>query len=266
MSNETKPTHTNRDREMTMKDRCFTVDADGFISDNNFDFDAGMRVSGDFVGDEKRRYAEMIAAVLNAHAHPVNARLLDALKYAAGCLPSDECSDRYLNALAESVVRRGLSRAFNDLNRVTAERDALRNVCAEAYQLAGALDSPIEALDNLAAAMTGRPLPHESFLPVVANDRIAQQQAGTHPSPCARSCEANAYDLEIRRLNAEIASLRNAISNEHRQGALDAQSEAILICARIEDEQEGASGETWARTIRTEIERMLIDNAKVSGA
>ena len=77
---------------------------------------------------------------------------------------------------------------------------------------------------------------------------------------CARSCEANAYDLEIRRLNAEIASLRNAISNEHRQGALDAQSEAILICARIEDEQEGASGETWARTIRTEIERMLIDN------
>ena len=80
MSNETKPTHTNRDREMTMKDRCFTVDADGFISDNNFDFDAGMRVSGDFVGDEKRRYAEMIAAVLNAHAHPVNARLLEALK------------------------------------------------------------------------------------------------------------------------------------------------------------------------------------------
>ena len=92
-------------------------------------------------------------------------------------------------------------------------------------------------------------------------ERLAQQQAGTHPAPCARSCEANAYQIEIRRLNAEIASLRNAISNEHRQGALDAQSEAILICARIEDEQEGASGETWARTIRTEIERMLIDNA-----
>ena len=61
-------------------------------------------------------------------------------------------------------------------------------------------------------------------------------------------------------LKAEIASLRNAISNEHRQGELSAQSQAILICARIEDDQEGAPGETWARTIRTEIERMLIDN------
>lgn len=91
-------------------------------------------------------------------------------------------------------------------------------------------------------------------------ERLAQQRSGTHPAPCARSCEANAYQIEIRRLNAEIASLRNAISNEHRQGALLAQSQAILICARIEDEQEGASGETWARTIRTEIERMLIDN------
>lgn len=51
------------------------------------------------------------------------------------------------------------------------------------------------------------------------NGRLREQQAGTHPAPCARSCEANAY--------------------------------------RIEDEQEGASGEIWARTIRTEIERML---------
>lgn len=64
-------------------------------------------------------------------------------------------------------------------------------------------------------------------------------------------------DAENVRLKAEISSLRNAIANEHRQGELLAQSQAILICARIEDEQEGASGEIWARTIRTEIERML---------
>jgi hypothetical protein len=93
--------------------------------------------------------------------------------------------------------------------------------------------------------------------PEQPTDLSALQAAGTHPAPCARSCEANAYDLEIRRLNAEISSLRNAIANEHRQGALSAQSQAILICARIEDEQEGASGGIWARTIRTEIERML---------
>lgn len=154
----------------------------------------------------------------------------------------------------------GMSVVRPVVENLEAERDALRNVCAEAYQLAGALDAPIEAPDNLSAASMGQPLPHESFLPVVANDRIAQQQAGTHPAPCARSCEANAYEIEIRRLKAEIVQLRNAIANEHHQGELSAQSQAILICARIEDEQEGAPGETWARTIRTEIERMLIDH------
>lgn len=51
---------------------------------------------------------------------------------------------------------------------VKAERDVLRNVCAEAYKLAGALDAPVEALDNLSAAMMGQPLPHATFLPVIA--------------------------------------------------------------------------------------------------
>lgn len=57
---------TNGDRKMTMDGRVFSVHEDGFISDNNFDFDAGLQVSGDFVDDEKRQYAEMIAAALNA--------------------------------------------------------------------------------------------------------------------------------------------------------------------------------------------------------
>lgn len=35
-------------------------------------------------------------------------------------------------------------------------------------------------------------------------ERLAQQQAGNHPAPCARRCEANAYEIEIRRLNAEL--------------------------------------------------------------
>lgn len=57
---------TNGDRKMTMEGRVFTANADGFISDQNFDFDAGMQVTGDFVDDEKRQYAEMIVSVLNA--------------------------------------------------------------------------------------------------------------------------------------------------------------------------------------------------------
>jgi hypothetical protein len=59
---------TSGNRSMTMEGRTFTVMENGFIGDNNFDFDAGMRLTGDFVDDdEKRQYAEMIADVLNRH-------------------------------------------------------------------------------------------------------------------------------------------------------------------------------------------------------
>ncbi len=39
-------------------------------------------------------------------------------------------------------------------------------------------------------------------------ERLAQQQAGTHPAPCARSCEANAYQIEVRRYQAEVEQFR----------------------------------------------------------
>ena len=61
---------TNGDRSMTMENRTFIANADGFISDENFDFDAGLRVTGDFVNDEKKQYAEMIASALNAQSKP----------------------------------------------------------------------------------------------------------------------------------------------------------------------------------------------------
>ena len=44
------------------------------------------------------------------------------------------------------------------------------NVCAAAYQLAGAVGAPEKALDNLAAAANGKPIPHATFLPVSAAD------------------------------------------------------------------------------------------------
>lgn len=117
----TKPIYTNGDRDMTMKDRCFTVDENGFISDNNFDFDAGMRVSGDFVGDEKKRYAEMIAAVLNTHTQPVNARLLDALKYAASCLGTDG-NDPIDLAIARAEFAPKAARLTADEQRLICDR------------------------------------------------------------------------------------------------------------------------------------------------
>ena len=69
---------TNGDRHMTLKGRTFLVFDDGFISDENFDFDAGLQVTGDFVNDEKRQYAEMIAEALNKAASNAKAVGRDA--------------------------------------------------------------------------------------------------------------------------------------------------------------------------------------------
>ena len=60
-----EPVHTNGDRTMSMKDRNFTSEGNGYIQDINFDFDAGLRIGGDFVNDERDQYAQMICNALN---------------------------------------------------------------------------------------------------------------------------------------------------------------------------------------------------------
>lgn len=40
------------------------------------------------------------------------------------------------------------------------------------------------------------------------SDRHELQAAGTHPAPCARHCESTAFEIEIRRLRAELAASR----------------------------------------------------------
>jgi len=59
-----------------------------------------------------------------------------------------------------------------------ARVELLERVCAEAYQFAGAVGAPVRVLDNLAAAAEGKSLPHESMLPVSAEecDEIAERQ------------------------------------------------------------------------------------------
>ncbi len=53
-----------------------------------------------------------------------------------------------------------LQRRVNDLERV----------CAEAYQFAGTVGAPERVLDNLSAGAEGQPIPHESILPVTAEE------------------------------------------------------------------------------------------------
>ena len=57
------------------------------------------------------------------------------------------------------------------INELERRICTLERVCAEAYQLAGTVGAPVKALDNLAAAAEGRPIPHETFLPVSTADR-----------------------------------------------------------------------------------------------
>ena len=41
-------------------------------------------------------------------------------------------------------------------------------------------------------------------------ERHELQKAGKHPAPCARFCEANAYQIEVRRLKASLAKFGGA--------------------------------------------------------
>ena len=68
----------------------------------------------------------------------------------------------------------------------------LERVCAEAYQLAGAVGAPVKALDNLAAAAEGRPIPHETFLPVFSADTDGFVRPG---APAATAGHAAASPL-----------------------------------------------------------------------
>jgi|ERR1035437_7637603 hypothetical protein len=43
--------------------------------------------------------------------------------------------------------------------------------------------------------------------------RLVLQAEGMHPAPCARSCEANAYQIQERQLKARIALLESRISS-----------------------------------------------------
>ena len=56
-------------------------------------------------------------------------------------------------------------------------------------------------------------------------NRTEQQAAGTHPAPCARHCEANAFQIEIRRLQSHVAALE--VERDNLQGQVEILGTAI---------------------------------------
>lgn len=64
-------------------------------------------------------------------------------------------------------------RAANLIEQQAARIAELEGVCSEAYQVVGALGGPVNMLDNLLAAQEGKPLPHDSCLPLVAAEKVS---------------------------------------------------------------------------------------------
>lgn len=99
-------------------------------------------------------------------------------------------------------------------------------------------------------------------------ERIAQQQAGTHPAPCARSCEANAYEIEIRRLNAELERERMRLA-ACRVVALADTPESAAKAREMRNEYRSASCDDVARrvdecmTLRAERDAMAAKLAEL---
>ena len=71
------------------------------------------------------------------------------------------CAD--MRALLQSDAAQ---KSLAERRELEAEIQRIRDVCGEAHQMAGVLGAPVKALDNLSAAASGEPLPHETFLPV----------------------------------------------------------------------------------------------------
>lgn len=74
-----------------------------------------------------------------------------------------------------------------------------------------------------------------------AEDRRILQAKGKHPAPCARFCESNAYEIEIRRLKRQVANY-SEINRQRREAVehvalLESEAEQLRMSvhnARIE--------------------------------
>lgn len=138
--------------------------------------------AGGFPLDIHDQNGKLVARVMHDASRECAERIVSCVNALAG-LPQ-ECLDggwtgTGLSAHAKRMELRvaELEQIMSEpLKRLVNERDQLRSVCAEAYQLAAALNAPVEALDNLSAAANGEQLPHATLLPVTAVGDVVSQR------------------------------------------------------------------------------------------
>lgn len=132
--------YTNTEHGVTMQDRHFRVDGDCGIADENFDHDAGLRISRDFAEGDRLKYTQMICAVLNSHE-----KLKEALQM------EQALNLRYASAL-EKVMEFPYCEITQEALEVSSDKEAIRefalNVARSIAETVGFKTSGI-SIENL---------------------------------------------------------------------------------------------------------------------
>ena len=78
------------------------------------------------------------------------------------------------------------------------------------------------------------------------------QAEGKHPAPCARFCEANAFQIEIRRLKAQLVQPKEpAVQQRHKQEPVAWRHSLTGCLFETEEEVPLADGDEWAEPLYT---------------
>ena len=129
-----------------------------------------------------------------------------------------------------------------ELDTLRARVALLEDVLAEAYQFAGAVGAPVRVLDNLDAAVAGRHLPHETFLPVRAEEcdevldliRLLEKGGGAGK----RTAPPRAKAKGTARKRKKVAARRNTLAAVLGRSGGQARTRAKAAAAR----ENGAKG------------------------
>lgn len=125
----------------------------------------------------------------------------------------------------------------DDLATLRARVAELERDCAEAYQVVGALWPPgdpavVKALDNLDAAATGKPRPHDDLLPFVPTPD-PRDASLPWPCTCGRTSMVGCDRCDPR--DARIAELKAALRDIERRGEAFRSAKRAIIADCVMD-------------------------------
>jgi hypothetical protein len=107
-----------------------------------------------------------------------------------------------------------------DLDALRHRVQALEELCAEVYQLAGEIGAPVRFLDALWAAAQGRPLPGGERIPVRAEECSEMAALQRRLEEVRRAVAIGPAAVELGRLGGKRTSLakRRAAAANGRKG------------------------------------------------